>query len=91
MEIFPRFDPELSKFPGSFGLWGSLLAGGDVIAAKGTSNLTLSEEDRVYLSSGRYLQDSHWSSSYITGLSLVQSFIYSVDMPTLFYAIKNQE
>ena len=42
----------LSSFPGSFGLWGSLLAGGDVIAAKGTSNSTLSEEDRVYLRSG---------------------------------------
>ena len=39
-------------FPGSFALWGSLLAGGEVIAAKGTSNLMLSEEDRVYLRSG---------------------------------------
>ena len=39
-------------FPGTFGLWGALLAGGDVIAAKGTSNLTLSEEDEIYLRSG---------------------------------------
>ena len=28
---------------GTFGLWGSLLAGGDVIAAKGRNNLTLTE------------------------------------------------
>ena len=39
-------------FPGTFGLWGSLLAGGDVIAAKGTSDLVLSEEDEIYLRSG---------------------------------------
>ena len=39
-------------FLGTFGLWGSLLAGGDVIAAKGTSDLTLSEEDEIYLRSG---------------------------------------
>ena len=28
---------------GTFGLWGSLLAGGEVIAAKGRNNLTLTE------------------------------------------------
>ena len=28
---------------GTFGLWGSLLAGGDVIAAKGRNNRTLTE------------------------------------------------
>ena len=39
-------------FLGTFGLWGSLLAGGDVIAAKGTSNVNLSEEDEIYLRSG---------------------------------------
>ena len=39
-------------FPGTFGLWGSLLAGGDLIAAKGTSDLILSEEDEIYLRSG---------------------------------------
>ena len=39
-------------FPGTFGLWGSLLAGGEVIAAKGTSDITLSEEDAIYLRSG---------------------------------------
>ena len=39
-------------FLGTFALWGSLLAGGDVIAAKGTSNVTLSEEDEIYLRSG---------------------------------------
>ena len=38
--------------PGTFGLWGSLMAGGEVIAAKGTSALTLSEEDEIYLRSG---------------------------------------
>ena len=47
-----NFSPFPRIFPGSFGLWGSLLAGGEVIAAKGTSNLMLSEEDRVYLRSG---------------------------------------
>ena len=36
---------------GTFGLWGSLLAGGDVIAAKGRNNLTLTEEDEIYLRS----------------------------------------
>lgn len=36
---------------GTFGLWGSLLAGGDVIAAKGRNNRTLTEEDEIYLRS----------------------------------------
>ena len=35
-----------------------------------------------------YIQDSHWSSSYITALSLVESFI--VLLRQLSYAIKNQ-
>ena len=43
---------DCSTFPGTFALWGSLLAGGDVIAAKGTSDLNLSEEDEIYLRSG---------------------------------------
>ena len=33
-------------------MWGSLLAGGDVVAAKGTNNLTLTENDEMYLRSG---------------------------------------
>jgi len=36
---------------GTFGLWGSLLAGGDVVAAKGRNNITLTEEDEIYLRS----------------------------------------
>ena len=36
----------------------------------------------------RYIQYSHWSSSYITALSLVESFI--VLLRQLSYAIKNQ-
>ena len=38
--------------PGTFGLWGALLAGGDVIAAKGGNNETVTEEDEIYLRSG---------------------------------------
>ena len=33
-------------------MWGSLLAGGDVVAAKGTNNVTLTENDEMYLRSG---------------------------------------
>ena len=33
-------------------MWGSLLADGDVIAAKGTNNVTLTENDEMYLRSG---------------------------------------
>ena len=33
-------------------MWGPLLAGEDVIAAKGTNNVSLSEEDEIYLRSG---------------------------------------
>ena len=33
---------------GTFGLWGSLLAGGDVIVSKGRSRTRLSEEDYIY-------------------------------------------
>ena len=33
-------------------MWGSLLAGGDVVAAKGTNKLTLTENDEMYLRSG---------------------------------------
>ena len=33
-------------------MWGSLLAGGDVIASKGRSNETLTEEDEIYLRTG---------------------------------------
>jgi len=36
---------------GTFGLWGALLAGGDVIAAKGRNNETFTEEDEIYLRS----------------------------------------
>ena len=36
---------------GTFGLWGSLLAGGEVIAAKGTHEKLLTEEDEIYLMS----------------------------------------
>ena len=32
---------------GTFGLWGSLLAGGDVVAAKGRNNITLTEVGQV--------------------------------------------
>ena len=42
---------KLVILPGTFGLWGSLLAGGDVIASKGRSNETLTEEDEIYLRS----------------------------------------
>ena len=38
--------------PGTFGLWGALLAGGDVIATKGGNNETMTEEDEIYLRSG---------------------------------------
>ena len=38
--------------PGTFGLWGSLLAGGEVIASKGRNNVTLTEEDEIFLRSG---------------------------------------
>ena len=41
-----------------------------------------------YTYQARYIQDSHWSSSYIAGLSLVERFI--VLLPQLSYAIKNQ-
>jgi len=33
---------------GTFGLWGSLLAGGDVIVSKGLNNETYTEEDEIY-------------------------------------------
>ena len=33
-------------------MWGSLLAGGDVVAAKGTNKLTLTENDEMFLRSG---------------------------------------
>ena len=33
---------------GTFGLWGSLLAGGDVIVAKGRNRMGLTEEDIIY-------------------------------------------
>ena len=33
----------------TFGMWGSLLAGGDVIVSKGRNPDTLTEEDEVYL------------------------------------------
>ena len=36
---------------GTFGLWGALLAGGHVIAAKGRNNETVTEEDEIYLRS----------------------------------------
>ena len=36
---------------GTFGLWGSLLAGGNVIVSKGRNNETLTEEDEIYLRS----------------------------------------
>ena len=42
---------------GSFGIWGSLLAGGDVIASKGRNNETFTEEDEIYLMS----RMEHWS------------------------------
>ena len=42
----------------------------------------------VRLLSPTYIQDSHWSSSYITALSLVESF--RVFLRQLSYAIKNQ-
>ena len=33
-------------------MWGSLLAGGNVIAAKGTNKVSLTENDEMYLRSG---------------------------------------
>ena len=33
-------------------MWGSLLAGGDVITSKGTNEVTLTEFDEIYLRSG---------------------------------------
>ena len=33
----------------TFGMWGSLLAGGEVIVPKGRNNVTLTEEDEIYL------------------------------------------
>ena len=38
-------------------MWGSLLAGGDVIAARGTHETLLNEEDEVYLRSAM----TNWS------------------------------
>ena len=47
---------------GTFGIWGALLAGGDVIAARGR-NVTLAEEDQIYVRAGLegwlYLDTSH--------------------------------
>ena len=36
---------------GTFGLWGSLLAGGDVIVPKGRKKMGLTEEDYIYTKS----------------------------------------
>ena len=33
----------------TFGMWGSLMAGGEVIVPKGRNNDTLTEEDEIYL------------------------------------------
>ena len=33
-------------------MWGSLLAGGDVVTSKGTNEATLTEFDEIYLRSG---------------------------------------
>ena len=36
---------------GTFGLWGALLAGGDVVVSRGRNNITFTEEDEIYLRS----------------------------------------
>ena len=46
------------------------------------------ERDKVRTRNMTYIHDSHWSSSYITALSLVESF--RVLLRQLTYAIKNQ-
>ena len=54
---------------GTFGLWGSLLAGGDVIVSKGRSRNRLSEEDYIYreaaMPSWLYIDTSHPKSTRV--------------------------
>ena len=47
----------------TFGMWGSLLAGGEVIVPKGRNNDTLTEEDEIYLAAnmpGWLYVDTRW-------------------------------
>ena len=70
------------------------LAANQRAAARFTSRSCCQDPGRPWptlaspLNWGRYILDSHWSSSYITALSLVESF--RVMLRQLSYAIKNQ-
>ena len=60
---------------GTFGLWGSLLAGGDVVVSKGRNMETVTEEDEIYMKSSmpNWLYVDTRDISNITVLKLDQS------------------
>jgi len=57
---------------GTFGLWGSLLAGGDVITSKGLSNKTFTEEDDLWKLSVMpgWLYVDTWDKKNVTVLKI---------------------
>ena len=63
---------------GTFGLWGSLLAGGDVIVAKGTSYNTTTEEDEIYMRAampGWLYIDTRNNQTTVLKLNETQQFV----------------